>query len=190
MTLSDAITLVSAGVSLIAIVISGLAYINAVRTRQLQQDQYDFSRSARLRLDRFAFSAAPMYPTTPEEQSATVHFDIQNIGPVRAHEIDIRVDRAGLRRFHGEVYGLPPLIRKEVTMKIGEVEENAEETLVMTVLYPDYLPHKAVITLHHKGFNRHGLSSELGLDVVAATLDGNPHPDIELTADEFTSRFN
>jgi hypothetical protein len=33
------------------------------------------------------------------------------------------------------------------------------------------------------------VSSGLGLDVVAATLDGRPHPYIELTADELAARF-
>jgi selenocysteine lyase/cysteine desulfurase len=189
MTFFDAVPLVSVGVSLVAIAISGLAYINAVRTRQLQEAQYDASRSARLRLSRFAFWAASMYPATPQDRSATVHFDIKNIGPVHAHEIDIRLDRAGIRRFHGEVYGLPPLASKEITLDIGVVEENTEETLVMTVLYRDHRPHEAVITLHHQGFSRHGVSSGIGLDVIAATLDGRPHPDIDLTADELAARF-
>jgi hypothetical protein len=181
--------MVSLAISVLALIISGLGYLNAVRTRKLQEAQFDASRSARLRLSHFAFWAASMYPTTPEDRSAKMHFDIQNIGPVDAHDIDIRVDRAGVRRFHGEVYGLPPLIKREVKMKIGEVEEDTEETLVMTVLYRDYRSHEVVITLHHRGFNHHGISSGLGMDVLTATLDGRPHPDIDLTADELANRF-
>jgi hypothetical protein len=179
--------MVSLAVSLSAIVISALAYVEMFRGRRLQQEQYDASRSARVSLSGLAFWPAKMYPTTPEDRSDTIRLKVRNIGPVQAFDVDIAVARAGKIRFHGEVYGLPPMVETEAEVRIGTVAENTDETFVMTVRYRDYRPHLAIITLHKRVYP-HGLGSGLGLEVVAATLDGSPHPDIVLTADEIAFR--
>ena len=162
---------------ILAIVISVLAYIETIRTRRLQKAQYDHTKSARLRMAHFVFEPADTISIGPNEPSDTIGMELRNIGEAQAFDIDISVERAGVIRYHGEVYGLPPKNKTGAKVTIGTVEENTDETIVITAKYRDHVPHVAEVTLQ-KGVYPHGLRSGLVPRVVKATLDGRPHPDI------------
>jgi len=160
--------------AILAIVISALAYRETLQTRKLQEKQFDSTRSARLRIDRFAFWPADMGTIGLIDRSDLLHMDVQNIGDAYAFDVDIRVERAGIIRAHGEVYGLPVMIRKELKVKIGKVEENTEETIVVHVTYRDHEPHVVIVTLE-KGIDPYGLRSGIGLHVAKVTLEPVMH---------------
>lgn len=54
---------------------------------------------------------------------------------------------AEIIRFQGNDYGRSLMMETENQIRIGTVEENTNETCVMTVLYWDHRSHVAVITL-------------------------------------------
>lgn len=176
MSLTDATPL---ALSLIAIVISVLAYIETVRTRKLQEAQYHDTKSARLRVSDFVFEPADTRTIGLKDVSDTIGMELRNIGEAPAFDIDISVERAGVIRYHGEVYGLPPTIKMEAKVPIGTVEETTVETIVITARYRDHMPHVAEITLQ-KGISSHYPHSSVVPHVIKATLDGRPHPDIAL----------
>lgn len=162
-----------------------LALSETQRMRRAQERDFNFQRSADIRLDQFEYFAVRDLPLAPKPEDE-LRFRVKNVGRAFAAEMNFAVEINGLRHFVQNGLGLPPGVRSNLTVKLLPAPDLGKRELLFVYRYDDFRRHWGMVQLmvpngSHKMYGQCRMPS-----IRSARLDTKVNPAIA-ESDVFTT---
>lgn len=148
------------------------AWIEAARMRRIQERDFNFQRSADIRVGQVQYWADRDLPESRKKRDE-LRFRVKNVGRAFAAEVNFAVDDRGLLNYVQLGFGLPPGTERELTVVLSPNLELGEQKLLLRYRYDDFRRHWGEIVMKvHDG--SHKLYGQYRQPKIAkAKLDGS-----------------
>jgi hypothetical protein len=148
-----------------------LAWVESFRARRIQESDFNFQRSADIRIEQFQYWAESDLPREGPERDE-LRFVVKNVGHAFANEINFAVDIGGLLTYAQPLIGLPSGTKKQLTVILKPDPDLSEQTLLLRYRYDDYRRHWGEISLKVPSGTGRFYGQYRGPKIINAKLDG------------------
>ncbi len=133
-------------VAAVAAVAALLAWFESWRMRRTQERDFNFQRSADVRLDHFVYFADRDLPQGPAPRDE-LRFRVKNVGRAFAAELNFAVENKGLLNCVQMGLGLPPGVHSELTIVLSPDPELGPREIIFLYRYDDFRRHWGEVRL-------------------------------------------
>ena len=143
--------------------------------RRTQERDFNFQRSADVRLDRFKYFADD--DSAPNARHE-LRFRVKNIGHAFAAEMNFAVDNGGMLHYVQSGLGLPPGPDRELTVALPPDPALAQRQILLRYRYDDYRRHWGEVRLSVPDVPHEHIGQYRQPRILSARLDGKRNPAI------------
>lgn len=143
--------------------------------RRAQDRDFNFQRSADVRLDRFKYFADRDLPTAPKARDE-LRFRVKNVGRAFAAEMNFAVDNGGMLHYVQIGLGMPPGPNQDLTVALPPDLTLGVREILLRYRYDDYRRHWGEIRLSVPDGSHERYGQCRQPRILSARLDGEPNP--------------
>lgn len=152
-----------------------LAWVESRRMRRAQERDFNFQRSADVRLEQFKYFTDRDLPETGTPRDE-LRFTVKNVGRMFAAEMNFAVDNRGLLTYVQPLIGLPPGPHTELSVKLSPDPALGPREILLRYRYDDYRRHWGEVRLMVPDGSEKYYGQYRRPRILSAQLDGTPNP--------------